>query len=298
MQRIPHYQSKDRKSVEFQSRIHREEGDIMKIAQPAVTVPPTTGIKSAADLMVKQKARRLLVTESGTKKLIGVVRTRDIIDFLGGGEKHRIVVARYDGNFLAAVNEPVKSIMSRDLTAASNEMSIIEAAKLMLSRGIGGVPVLDRDQKIVGLVSEHDFIQYIPPVTGAQVSYYMSRHVATADPDFKIMDAARAIVSRGFRRLPVVSGGKLAGIVTSVDILRYLSSSKIFEHMGTNSYEDAMSVGVQEIMARDVLRVRSEADMGEAAALMLASNCSGMPVVSGDALVGIITEHDLMRLLI
>ncbi len=298
MQRTPRYKSLGRGPAEFKSHIHREDGDIMKIAtKPVVTVPQTTGIKAAADMMVKQGIRRLLVTEPGTKKLIGVVRTRDIIDFLGGGEKHRIIVAKYSGNFLAAVNEPVKSIMSRDLTAASNEMSLIEVAKLILSKGIGGVPILDRDQKIVGLVSEHDFIPYIPAATGTQVGYFMSRHVATVGPEFKVMDAARAIVSRGFRRLPVVSGGKLVGIVTSVDILRYLSSNRIFDHMNSDRFADAMSLGVKEIMTRDAFKVGPEADVGEAAALMREINCSGLPVVAGDELVGIITEHDLMRLL-
>jgi len=126
----------------------------------------------------------------------------------------------------------------------------------------------------------------------------MSRHVASAEPTFKIIDAARAIVTRGFRRLPVVSGGKLVGIVTSMDILRYLGSSKLFERMGSDRFDDAMSVGVQEIMTKDVFKVTPETDIGEAAALMRERDCGGLPVVSEDELVGIITEHDLMRLLV
>jgi len=56
-----------------------------------ITVPPTTRIKNVAELMVERGVRRLPVTSPGTKKLMGIVRTRDIIDFLGGGEKFRIV---------------------------------------------------------------------------------------------------------------------------------------------------------------------------------------------------------------
>ncbi|MFH1821537.1 MAG: CBS domain-containing protein [Methanobacteriota archaeon] len=299
MQRIPHYKSLDRRPVDFKSRIHHEEGDIMKLAKkPVVTVSQTTGIKNAADLMAREGIRRLPVTEPGTKKLIGIVRTRDVIDFLGGGEKHKIVNVKFGGNFLAAVNEPVKSIMSRDLTCGTSDMSIVEAAKLILGKGIGGIPILDDDEKLVGIVSEHDFVAYIPNTTGSQVSYHMSRHVATADPKFKMMDAARAIISRGFRRLPVVSEGKLVGIVTSMDILRYLGSSKIFDHMDSGRFEDAMSVGVKEIMTKDVSKVTPETDVGEAAALMRERGSGGLPVVSGEKLVGIITEHDLMRLLV
>jgi len=263
-----------------------------------VTVPPTTGIKNAADIMVKRGVRRLLVTEPGTKKLIGIVRTRDIIDFLGGGEKYKIVKVKFGGNFLAAVNEPIKSIMSRDVIYGTTNMSIAEAAKLMLDKGVGGVPILDENERIAGIVSDRDFISYVPSTTGAQVSYYMSRHVATVDPAFKIIDAGRTMITRGFRRLPVVSEGKLVGIVTSMDILRYFGSSKLFEYMSSERFEDAMSVGVQEIMTRDVVKVGPEADIGECAALMRERGCGGLPVVSGDELVGIITERDLLRLLV
>jgi len=299
MQRIPHYKSLDRGPIGFKSRIHHKEGDIMTIAKRSVvTVPQTARIKNTVDLMVKEGIRRLPVTEPGTKRLVGIIRTRDILEFLGGGEKYKIVKVKFGGNFLAAVNEPVKSIMSRDLTCGISHMSIVDVARLLLSKGIGGVPILDDDGKIVGIVSEHDFISFVPSTTGSKVSYYMSRHVATADPSFKILDAARTIVSRGFRRLPVVSSGRLVGIVTSMDILRYFSSSRIFYHMSSGRFEDAMSVGVQEIMTRDVFKATPEMDVGEAAGLMRERDCGGLPVVSGDELVGIITEHDLMRLLV
>lgn len=299
MRRMPHYKSLDRGPVDFRSRVHRQEGDIMTIAKrQVVSVPQTMRIKNAVDLMVKEGIRRLPVTEPGTRRLIGVVRTRDVLEFLGGGEKFNIVRVKFGGNFLAAVNEPVKLIMERDLTYGTNSMSIAEVARLILDRGVGGVPILNDDKKIVGIVSEHDFLQFIPEVTGAKVSYYMSRHVATAESSFRVLDAARTIVSRGFRRLPVVSGGRLVGIVTTMDILRYLSSNRIFDHMGSEKFEDAMSISVEEIMTREVFKVAPEVDVGEAAGVMHQRGCGGLPVVSGDELVGIITEHDLMRLLV
>jgi CBS domain-containing protein len=59
-----------------------------------------------------------------------------------------------------------------------------------------------------------------------------------------------------------------------------------------------MSVGVEEIMTREVIRATPEMDVGEAAEIMRERGCGGLPVVSGEELVGIITEHDLMRLLV
>lgn len=270
----------------------------MSIARkPVITVFPTTRIKDAVETMIKNNVRRLPVVEPGTKKLVGIVRTRDVIDFLGGGEKHNIVRVKFGGNFFAAVNEPIKGIMSKDLVYGTSFMSIAEVVRLLLEKGVGGLPILDQEKRVVGIVSDRDFVSYVPSSTGAHVSYYMSRHVVTAEPTLNIMEAARTIVARDFRRLPVVSAGKLVGIVTSVDILRYLGTSKIFEYMISDRFDDAMSVPVQEIMTRDVIVVVPETDIGEAAGLMLERGCGGLPVVSGEELVGIITERDLLRLL-
>ncbi|MGC8816218.1 MAG: CBS domain-containing protein [Candidatus Hadarchaeum sp.] len=299
MRRMPHYKSLDRGPVDFKSRVHRKEGDIMTIAKkPVVSVTQTMRIKNAVDLMVKEGIRRLPVTEPGSKRLVGVVRTRDILEFLGGGEKFNIIKVKFGGNFLAAINEPVRVVMERDLTYGTSRMSITEVARLILDKGVGGVPILDDDGKIVGIVSEHDFLRFVPEETGAKVSYYMSRHVVTAESSFRILDAARTIVSRGFRRLPVLSGGRLVGIVTSMDILRYLSSNRIFDHLSSERFEDAMSISVGEIMTREVVKAAPEMDVGEAAGIMHQRGCGGLPVVSGEELLGIITEHDLMRLLL
>jgi CBS domain-containing protein len=298
LRRIPHYKSRDRGPLELGSRIHYEEGSVMKLVRrDVVTISPTTSIKSAAETMVKSNVRRLPVVEPGTKKLLGVVKIMDIVDFLGGGEKYKIVKLKFGGNFFAAVNEPVKLIMSKELVFGTTSMSVQDGVRTLLSKGVGGVPILDREGKVTGFLSEKDFIPYIPPRTNVKVSYYMSWHVVTAEPNLKIMDAARVMVSRGFRRLPVLTGGRLVGIITSMDILRYFGTNELFERMSSEKFEDAMSVGVEDIMTRDVLKISPEADIGEAAGLMRERGCGGLPVTSGEELVGIITERDLLRLL-
>ncbi len=266
--------------------------------KPVITIQPTIGIKNAAEVMVKHNVRRLPVVEPGTKKLIGILRTRDIIDFLGGGEKHKIIKVKFKDNFFAAVNEPVRTIMSKEVIHGTVYMSITDAVKILLNTGVGGIPILGEDEQIEGIVSERDFVSYVPTIMGAPVSYHMTRHVITAEPELSIRDAAHRMITWGFRRLPVVRGRELVGIVTSVDILRYFGTGKVFEYMRSQRMDEAMAVGIQEIMTRDVLKVAPETDVGEAAGLMRERGCGGLPVVEGDKLVGIITEHDLLRLLV
>jgi len=298
MRRIPHYKSYDRGPLEFGSRIHRKEGEIMTIARKRViSTTPTQTIKSAVKLMTGNHIRRLPIIRPGTQKLEGMLRSRDIIDFLGGGPKHEIVLHKFGGNFFAAINEPVRTIMARNFPAGDIRMSIPEAARFLLRSGVGGVPILDRNGNIQGIISERDFINYVPASTGTLVSYFMVRRVITAGPKLSIREAAQRMISWGVRRLPIVEGGDLVGIVTTVDLIRYFGTSKVFQHMLSQRMDEALSVPVEEIMTREVLKVTPETDVGEAASLMREKKCGGLPVVEGSSLVGMITEHDLLRLL-
>ena len=88
-----------------------------------VTVPPTTTIMGAAKTMVGYGYRRLPVADAGTKRIIGICTVIDIIDFLGGGDKRRIVDRLYDGNMIVAINGPVTEIMEEKVVTVSDDAS-------------------------------------------------------------------------------------------------------------------------------------------------------------------------------
>jgi CBS domain-containing protein len=250
------------------------------------------------ETMIKNKIRRIPVIHPGTRKLEGMVRTREIVDFLGGGPRHDIVLHKFGGNFYAAINEPVRTIMLRQFPAGHIYMSISEAARFLLETGVGGVPIVNREGNIEGIVSERDFVAYVPPTTGTPVSYYMTRRVVTAGPKLTVREAARRMISWGVRRLPVVEGGQLVGVVTTVDLIRYFGTSHVFRYMQSNRMDEVLSVPVEELMTKRVLTVDPSTDVGEAAGLMRERGCGGLPVVERSSLVGIITEHDVLRAII
>lgn len=292
------YKSHDRGPLEFESRLRREEGDIMTIAKKKViTISPSRPIKEASELMVEKGVRRLPVTSPGTGKLRGVLVTRDIIDFLGGGDKYKIIRNKHKGNFLSAINDPVRIIMNPDHPYGTIDLSIAETAKILLEKNVGGVPILDRDLQVEGIVTERDFARYLPSRARTRVEGHMTRKVVTAESELSIREGMQRMISQGFRRLPVVDDGKLIGIVTSVDMLKYFGSSEVFEHMSSGKVGEALSIGVEEIMSSDVITVAPQTDLGEAAEIMAEHDYGGLPVVKGEKLVGIITERDLLELL-
>lgn len=126
----------------------------------------------------------------------------------------------------------------------------------------------------------------------------MTKNPMTVSPDTKIDEAANLMKTRGFRRLPVVENGKLVGFISDRDIMRVAPSPAT-----TLSKWEITSllakISVAEIMQKNVISVRSDATIEEAALLMYKNRIGGMPVVSSvGAVVGVITETDIFKALV
>ncbi|MGB7968997.1 MAG: CBS domain-containing protein, partial [Methanobacterium sp.] len=180
--------SRDRGPLEFESHTSEHEGDIMSIAKKTVvTAPQSATIKEAAETMVKNKFRRLPITNPGTGQILGIVTSMDILDFLGGGDKYRILEEKYPGNFLGAVNESVKEIMTRKVEVLSHKDSIKDAISKMRKEDVGALPVVDADHNLVGIVSERDFVMLLSGVlTDELVEDYMTEKVISTTPGTRI----------------------------------------------------------------------------------------------------------------
>jgi len=293
------YKSRDRGPVEFESKLHEEEGEIMDIAsEDVITISTGLPIKDATEKMVENGIRRLPVTDPGTRRLKGMLVTRDIVNFLGGGEKHQIIENKHSGNFLSAINDSTERIMNSNPPYTTNKSSISKAAQKMKDEGVGGLPILDKDKKIVGIVSERDLTGYMPSPAKAKVENYMTQNVTTLDPDVFLAEAMKEMISKGFRRLPVVENDDIIGIITSVDVLDYFGSSEMFKNMSSGNAADALHVEIKKIMTEDPLCCGPGDDVGNSARKMKESGFGGLPVTENGNLIGIITERDIIEALL
>jgi CBS domain-containing protein len=283
----------DRGSREFKTRVHEHEGEVMGIARrDVITVPPTISIKGAAETMSEYKTRRLPITHPGTEKLEGIVITRDIIDFLGGGEKHRIISEKYHGNLFAAVNDSIRDIMSCDVFYLRDTASIDDLIDELKEKNVGGFPIVNSDRKVVGIVEEKDLVREIAgAVTGQKVSDVMKADPIIIPPGTTIKDTCRFMIVNGIRRLPVVQEDELVGLITTTDILRHFASNEMFKYLKGDPFTER----IQNIMTTRVTTVLPTADAGEAAHIMKVQDVGCLPVMNGN-LVGILTERDLLTL--
>ncbi|MGA8572514.1 MAG: CBS and ACT domain-containing protein [Desulfobaccales bacterium] len=127
---------------------------------------------------------------------------------------------------------------------------------------------------------------------------WMTRDPVTITDDTSLIRAMHIINEHRFRRLPVMSAGRLVGLVTDRD-LKAASPSKATALDVHEVYYLMAEMPVKEIMSRDPITVSQEATVEEAAQIMLAHTVSGLPVVdAGGSLAGIITQSDILRALL
>jgi len=123
----------------------------------------------------------------------------------------------------------------------------------------------------------------------------MSRHPVTITPDTSLHNALNAMRDHKVRRLPVLDQkGKLIGIVLEKDLL-YASPSPATSLSVWELNYLVSKITVEELMSRDVITVGDDCPIEDAARIMVDNSISGLPVMHGVKLVGMITESDLFK---
>ncbi len=288
----------DRGGDKINAHAVAHHGDILAIAtEEVVTVPPTTTIMSTVKTMLNHGFRRIPIADAGTQQLRGIIVCRNIVDFLCGGPRHSLVTNRFDGNILAAVNEEIREIMETDVAYLHTDSSIEDALKIMKEKNIGSLPVLDKDERVSGIVTEQDFMQTVAGIKiGASIADYMSTNVMTIGPDADIGTAGKLMIDNGFRRIPVVKNDILLGIVTAFDILRFLGSGEALTK-GATGIDDALIVPIKTLVTRDVVWTTSDRDIGDAAEMMAENRVGSLPIIDDGVLTGMLTERDFVQVL-
>lgn len=127
----------------------------------------------------------------------------------------------------------VANVMTRNPLYIHPEMSVPDARAFMKREHIGRLPVLDKDNKLVGIVTERDLINASPSVATTldmyELSYLLSKlkvekvmqkKVITIDENVVVEEAARIMVDNNISALPVMRGEALVGIVSDGDLYK------------------------------------------------------------------------------
>lgn len=130
-----------------------------------------------------------------------------------------------------------------------------------------------------------------------QLSEIMNRMLITVDRRASLRRAQRILDQYKIRHLLVMDGKRLVGIVTDRDLRKAAPSSK--SPLTTSEREEFMDeLKVMEVMSRKLITASPTTTVREAAKVMVGEKIGCLPVVDGNALVGIVTETDLLEILV
>jgi CBS domain-containing protein len=167
----------------------------------------------------------------------------------------------------------VTEIMTQPVITVTPESLVVEAARLMLQHRVSGLPVIDADGEILGIVTEGDLLRraetgaehrrhwlefLIAPdrfaddyarARGRKVGEVMSEDLVSVGPDDPIEDVVRLMERRHIKRLPVVTAGRLVGIVSRADVVRALTR-KLQQPAKTAATDAEIRNGLQAEIAK------------------------------------------------
>ncbi|MEM3899170.1 MAG: CBS domain-containing protein, partial [Candidatus Bathyarchaeia archaeon] len=252
----------------------KREGEIFHIAKsPVITTAPTTPIYDAVKIMAKEGFRRIPIADPGAKTLTGIVTATDLVDYLGGGRKFEIIQQKFSGNIFKAINEPIKLIMTQNVFAVKTTAEISEAIQLMKEKNVGGLPVVDEENRVRAIITERDIAHmFADRMSGVKVAQLMTDRVVTALPQTTIFEAEKTMITQGFRRLPIISDGKVLGIITTMDIIRFFGTGEVFKHLQSGTLTQVLNTPALKVATTEVSMIDPEADAGQAAKIMRERN--------------------------
>ena len=122
-----------------------------------------------------------------------------------------------------------RDIMTHSVITLGPEESIQDVARLLSDYHISGAPVVDAEGHMIGLVTEADLISK----DGKRVADIMTSRVMTAQEDTPVEQIAQILTSNRFKRLPIVHGDRLVGVVSRSDIVRMMASRWVCQVCGS-----------------------------------------------------------------
>lgn len=272
------------------------------MSSPVVAVRPADPIAHAKNLMLRHKVKHLVVVDRGAP--VGMLSMRDIAKALGKGS------AAWRRRPVDLV--PVARVMRRGKVTVSVGTDLKKVAATMLKHDVGSLIVQD-GVKIVGVVTKTDLVRSFSELVGdrIKVSDIMTRDLVTVNRTHSLAHVVELMKKRGVSRVVVVEGGRPVGMITEGDItfaqleqpaegikereVKYTRKLERADRPRARYLKRTALLTAEDVMRSNVLTIDADKDAAQAAAMMIEHGISGLPVVEGEKLAGIITKTDLVR---
>jgi len=173
----------------------------------------------------------------------------------------------------------VRSFMTPDVVSVEIPGNRDDVLKILKRTGISGVPVL-KEGKLVGIITRKDMLRKSEET---QLGLLMTRNPVTIGPDEGLAEAANLIIAKKVRRLPVVEGKELVGILSVADLITAIAQMKSRQE-------------IKERFTSTTFALWEETPLPLVGRVMEISGVDAIPILDGEGvLAGIVSERDLIK---
>ena len=275
------------------------------MSSPVIAVRPSDTLAYARNLMLKKDIGRLVVIGDG-EKLVGIVTVGDLVS------------AMYEVNFDRPLDQiKVKEIMSSNVVTIESNKTLKAAAKIMVKNDVGGLPVLGREGKVVGIITRLDVVRAFSERHAGEFKAkdVMRTEVATARPAHSLFYVMKQMESDPARKVLVVDDqGRLLGVVAERDLALLSLPRALIEARGKDRYTRRKAVDqlrgklitlrnylipiAEDVMTPDPVTASPDDDLADVAKAMVSEGIGCVPVVdTGRKVMGIVSKGDIVQLM-
>ena len=174
-----------------------------------------------SECLVKSVYRRVPILREG--KLAGVISRSDLIRIYKERFRpptQRPTQGRYRDELLA------RDAMTHGLLTVLRDTPLYEVMDMLSTHQITGLPVVDQDMHLQGMITEKDVLNHIADThaLGSTAQDPMTDKVVTFDPTARLWDVCACLITHSFRRVPILSQGRLVGILSRTDVIRKMTA--------------------------------------------------------------------------
>lgn len=280
-----------------------------------ITLPPMENLWKAQSTMSRYRIKKLVIAAQNKivqKHPIGILTIKDIIKF---------VIADKTDRDLDEI--PISEAMTKNLIKASKDSAITECAKIITANNVSSLIIVEdenNNNNLAGIMTSTDFVNFFSEncIGFTAVKDYMSQSLYTISIKDKVITAAQIMSEKNVSRLIVIdpdNQNKLTGIISETDISRtvpafksktirsaYENMESLFSSKSKPDFTEPSFVRIEDIMTPNTITIEKDADLAEAAKIMVKQGISGLPVIelpdNVEQPIGIISKSDIVKALI
>ena len=279
-----------------------------------ITLYPQENLWKAQNMMSRYNIKKIVIVKEGKKHSIGIMSLKDIIKFVISDKSYR------------DLHEiPISEAMIENLIIVNKNSAITYCAKTMTENNVSSLIIVNEDDdnnSLAGIVTTTDLANFFSDncIGLTSVENYMSQPVFTILIKEKVSTAAQIMLEKKVSRLVVIDDdnnqNNSVGIISETDLSLTVPAFKsrtvrmVYEHIGLlfsskskpNFIIEPSFVRIEDIMSPNAVSIDKDADLAEAAKIMIRRHVSGLPVIGSidnadQQPIGITSKSDIVKAL-